>query len=670
MLKVNLREFANLPETTVLCWLDYHKLVEVTDDYGQVTISDTQSMILTWEGLIIHRKYNDFKYSISEVISIYRRNQRNQVCEDNMLAHPLNTFMPIVMHDMKDPVETDYIKMMIHIWQAKTNNVLTAMTERYGISVTSDDLIEIMEDPGIIDIKERVLSREITIDEGEHEFNYYMANSETLDNAKLALLCRTGGTSYNQAYQSVIVRGAVFDINNSIFPNPVMTSYAENITNLADSLAEKNSASKALVSSGPSLQKAEWFHRKNQLYAAVVAGVDHFVDCNPDLPVRIKIRSTEFLRACLGKYMVDEKSGELTLITPAIIKSIKIDSTIFIRSIPFCSVENTAMPCGCCVGQLKSAFPFNTMMMMDGNIGIYSATAMCKPIGQNMLSIKHFLRNTVATPFAVRLQDQDAISTNGDDIFLLKELCMEGTKLVISSSVVKELTDIRSLDNLDDVTVEKLSYFEEASLEYLVEDIMIGGKTTYSRSVSTSIPSRAARMSKDLLEFIFSNGWEVKDKKFIAIDLSQWNESQPLFTLPYTHEDMDIYRREVEAFMSHSKRNAQWKEQEVTPERFGEVLVEMWEMLNHKFKGINILHCEILLYAVMAKNPNNGYYGLANGNKPRYFVSFQNALWNRGFGTLMIYDHQQNILDNFSSFLVKGRSPSPFEAYWHHGSRE
>jgi len=669
MIKIGLREFANLPETTVLRWLGYYKSVEVTDDHDEKLITDTQSLLLTWQGMIVHRAYNSFPYSVKEVARIFIPGQDLEVCEDKLLARPLNQFLPVVMRDMKDPVEADKIKMMIHIWQAKTNNLLTAMTERFAISVTSDDLIEVMEDPGIVDIKTRVLNGTITIDEGETEFITYMATSPTLSNAMLPLLCRTGGTSYNQAYQSIIVRGAVFDLDNSIFPNPIMDSYAEGVVNLADSLAEKNGAGKALITSGKALQGAEWFHRKNQLHAAVVRSVDHFLDCNTDLPVPLKVKSKEFLHACFGKYAVQE-DGSLELIDAAFAKKVEVGDTILIRSIPYCTSKDPSQPCGCCVGQMKHAFPYNTMMQMDCNIGIYSATAVCRPIGQGMLSIKHFLRNTVATPFAVRSQDKDAIRTNGDDIFLLKELCMEGTKLIVSSAVTKELTDIRSLDNLDDVTVDKLSYFDEASLSYLEEDIMIGGKTLYQRSVKTSIPSRSARMSKDLLEFIFDNGWEVIDKKFIAIDLSNWHHEQPLFTLPYTQEDMDIYRREVESFMAHSKRNNQWKEQEVTPARFGEVLVEMWEMLNHKFKGINILHCEVLLYAVMAKNPKHGYYGLVNGHAPRYFVSFQNAIWNRGFGTLMIYDHQQNVLNNFSSFLVKERQPSPFEAYWHYGRRE
>lgn len=669
MIEVNLREFANLPEQQILCWLDYYKLVKVTDDLKHTIISDTQSMMLTWQGMLVHREHNDLPYLTNEVISIYRQNEDFLVADDSILAKPLNAFLPVVMKDMIDPVETDKIKMHISRWQAKTNNLLTAMTERYAISVTSDDLIEVMEDSGIKEIKRKVLAGIITIDEGEKEFIQYFKTAPSLSNMMLPLLCRTGGTSYNQAYQSVIVRGAVFDINNSIFPNAIMDSYAEGIVDIADALAERNSSSKSLVTSGKALQGAEWFHRKNHLYAAIVRGVNHFANCNTELPIPVKVRSKEFLHACLGKYQVLD-DGDTVLIDHDRIKHIDVGDTIHIRSIAFCEEHDPSMPCGKCVGQLKSAFPFNVMMMMDGNIGIYSGTAICKPIGQNMLSIKHFLRNTVAMPFLVRMQDLDAISTNGDDIFLNKELCMEGTKLVISSQIIKELTDIRSLDNLDDVTIDKLSYFDEVSLSYLVEDIMIGGKTIYQRSIKTSIPSRAARMSKDLLEFIFEHGWDVVDKKFISIDLSEWRHEAPIFMLPYTSEDMDVYRREVESFMSHSKRNAQWKEQEVTPERFGEVLVEMWEMLNHKFKGINILHCEVLLFAVTGHNPNKGDYSLVNGKKAKYFTSFQNAIWNRGMGTEMIYDHQQNVFNNFSSFLVKNRQGGPFEAYWHYAARE
>lgn len=664
MIKLKLRDFANLEEHIVLRWLEYYKSVEIEDDEGNTVLTDTQSLMLTWQGLSVHRAYNEYPYHVNEVIKVFTPGENLKVYDDKTLAKPLNNFLPIVMRKMYNPVETDGIKMLIHIWTAKINNLLTAMTERYAISVSIDDVIIVMDDPGVKEIKRKVMDGEVTIDEGERLFIDYVRTSPTLDDAYFAVLCRTGGTNFNQAYQTIICRGATFDLNKSIFPNAIKSAFADGIVNLADSLTERNSAGISLVTNGKALQNAEWFHRKNHLYAAVVRGFNHEVDCHSQMYVPIKIDSKEFLHSLLAKHYLS-KDGTVELIDNEVIKNTKIGDVIMIRSIAYCHEHDPSMPCGICAGQLKTAFPYNTVMMVDSNTGIYSGTAICKVIGQDMLSVKHLLRNTTATPFIVFKNDRDLInSPNGDDILLNKELCVDGTKLIVTSAIIKELTDIRSLDTLDDLTIDKLSYFEEASLSFVVEDIMVGGVTVFQRSVKTAIPSRAARMSKDLLEFIFDNGWEVVDKKFISIDLSNWSDTAPLFTLPYTHEDMDIHRREVESFMNLSKRNDQWKEQEVTPERFGETLVEFWKVLNNKFKGINIMHCEVLLFSIMTKSPKTGYYGLVNGDKPRYFTPFQQAVWNRGFGTVMIFDHQQVILDNFQSFLVKQRQPSPLEAYW------
>ena len=181
MIKIKLRDFANMSEAMVLRWLNYYKAVEVTDDHGETILTDTQSLLLTWQGLIVHRKYNDYPYSIHEVLQVWVPGEPLKVLDDKYITKPLNHFLPICMKEMFDPKESDYVKMMIHVWSAKTNNLLTAMTERYSISVLSDDVIELMDDPGIIEIKRKVVQKEITIDEGEVLFIDYVSNSNTLD---------------------------------------------------------------------------------------------------------------------------------------------------------------------------------------------------------------------------------------------------------------------------------------------------------------------------------------------------------------------------------------------------------------------------------------------------------------------------------------------------------
>ncbi|TQH37579.1 hypothetical protein, partial [Pseudomonas aeruginosa] len=78
-------------------------------------------------------------------------------------------------------------------------------------------------------------------------------------------------------------------------------------------------------------------------------------------------------------------------------------------------------------------------------------------------STKHFIRNATTRKFVPATKDKNVIYSNGDDIFLTKELCAPGTELVLKADIVNILSDIRSLDVLDNLSLDKLPYFSEVT---------------------------------------------------------------------------------------------------------------------------------------------------------------------------------------------------------------
>lgn len=664
VMKIKLREWANLPEETVLRWLNTRRWVEVTDDLDQVALTDTYALIITWHGMIIHRHYNDVPYSIKEMVPSNKvEGAEDTVYNDGTNATPINQFLKVILPTIIDPVEVDGIKRLIHIWQNKLNNLLVVMSERYVISATAESVAEFMEDEGISGIRDRVLSKEISIDEGEREFADYVRTAHSIANNTLTLLSRTGGVAINQAYQKTIIRGKVFDLNNSIMPNAITVPYAHGITNLADMLGERNAAGKSLTNNGKALKSSEWFHRKVHILSAVVADIDHFTDCGTTTTVPIRIPNMQAAMALLGKFRVTD-TGELELIDQTTVWSIKPGEWVNIRSVAFCNHYNSASPCRVCYGMMASSIPYNVMMKKGADVGMWCTTSICNPIGQGMLSTKHFIRNATTRKFVPATKDKNVIYSNGDDIFLTKELCAPGTELVLKADIVNILSDIRSLDVLDNLSLDKLPYFSEVTFRYEVEDIMMGGKTLQQHAACTSVSSRNARFSLEFLNYLLSKGWANEGKKHITVDLSEWNTLSPIFTLPYVREDLDMHRARVENFITFNKRNNAWRQQIVTPRLFGEVLAEYWGLINQETKGINIIHPEVLLYSTLCRDPMRGDYSLANGNGPKYFVNFQECIKGRGAGMLMIYENQQNVLSDPKTFRVVNRQGSPLECFF------
>lgn len=662
--KINLREFANLPESDVLRWRGYRALAEVTDDYGVTELSDTYTLMQTWQGLIVHREFPEAKYSVKQLVPSNKAGgNREIVYDDDTFAIPVNYSLQEIMPNIHDPAVNDFIKRLVYIWQTKLNNLLVVMGERSVISARAEDVDDCALDPGVIEIRQKILRGEISVDEGEILFTDHIKTADSLNFNTLALMARTGGVSINQAYQKVVMRGAVFDLDNSILPNVIKSNYAEGIANLADSLGDSKGSGMSLISNGRGLKDSETFHRKTHIFSAVISSINHEYDCGSTWGMPVLIASKEMAASYLGKFRIVE-DGKLELIDYNTVKKIHAGETITVRTQAFCNNKKTGQPCGVCYGMLKGHLPYNTIMKKDANPGMFSSTTLCNPLGQKMLSTKHFIRNAIAKAFHVLRRDADIITTNGDDIYLNEEYVRENTRVILRSSIVRDLSDLRSLDVLDDISLNKLPYFPEVTFQYDVEDPMVGGKTLQQHPVHTSVSSRHARFSMGFLQYILENGWTVEDKKFISIDLSKWEHKEPLFTLPHTREDLNVHRAKVENYITFNKRNTAWKKQVVTPKIFGEVLNEFWVLVNAETKGINIVHLETILASVLTKDPLNGSYKLSNGLEDKYFSSFSSCIDNRGFGSVMIYEQQQTVLSNPKTFMIKDRQPSPLETYF------
>lgn len=653
-MQISLKEMANKTERELLTWFIPRRWVTIIDDVGDSVKTDTYRAAISWYGLQIHNAYPEVPYLIEEVVV-------SEVINDDYTSEPINNFLQRIMEDVDDPIETDYIKQLIYEWQIKLNNFYVILGQGGEVSASALDVEEIMSHDEIVDIRKRLKNNEITNGEGEAEFKEVMLHSETVPMVSLTLLNRTGGVNVNQVYQLAGERGAVFDMSNKILPNPIKVGFGDGIVGLADALGENRGAGKAITSNGKALEDAGWLQRRLQMGNSVIMGVDYMSDCGTKRLVDVKIDSIDHAKSLVGKYEL--RDDKIRVITQARARKLKRGDAIKMRSTAFCRHNKDGYYCGVCYGKLKASLPYNVIMWRSANPGMYSATEIAERIGQALLSTKHFLRHTTAIPFVVQPQDRDVISTdkNGDYIFLKESLKDCKIELTLDAINASDLTDLKGLDSLDGISEDQLKTFTSANISYMIPDPMIDGETRYERIVSTSVSSRSSRMSRELIEYALEHGWERQKRKMI-IKLDDWVFTDPLFFLPYVHEDMNQYRVQIEGFLSFKTRNNVWLRREVTEEIFGEVLTELWTIINHKFKGVNILHPEILLTTLLTKDPTKGFYGLPEGDGPRYFVPFNKCVENRGMGALYQYQNQNGVIERVATYNVKGRSPSLMEA--------
>lgn len=668
MKTIKLREFANLSCLSMLQFTERRVKIEVIDDKDDKVITDTWSLALSWFSLIVHRHYNDEPYDIDEVVVLKNKDGRQAFIDDGLLKTPIDNFLARLMPKYDDPVFYDWIKQLVFTWHNQCHNYLALKSETAVVSARSIDILHVYQHPKVMDLKKRVQDRTTSLADAGIEFDQIMMTEPAFDKSVFGLLYRTRSVSSVQSFQLVIARGDVFDLNNVILPNTVMTSYADGITNLADSLGDSKGAGFSLISNGSALQDSEWFHKKIHNVAQVVQGIRYQTDCGSDMGPIIKIISKDFKKSLAGKWMIN-KDGSNTLLTYDEIKKLETGQLIKIRSVAWCHHAIQGKPCSRCFGKMESAVPYNPYTKKSAVPGVFYGSTFAEPIGQSILKTKHRIGTATAVGFKVQRQDIDYIATDesGDFIYFNKRILNEESApyLILDKETQQDFSDYKFMESLDELDVTRLRTYESIKLRVSIVNPMFDDKkAVHYPIVVTTVASRDARMTKSFIEYLLSKPMEEEGRTF-KISLKDYDYKEPAFELPLVNEDLDAYRKRVEGFLKFPHVNRRW-DMKVTEELHGETMIAFWKVVDEKYKEANIVMHDIFLWSCMARDPENLDYSIPIGMEDRNFVSLHDAILNRGLGNTLLYGWQANaLLGSPLNFLIKNRQGGVLESFMH-----
>lgn len=668
MKTIKLREFANLSCLAMLQFTDRRVKIEVVDDLGEKQITDTWMLSLTWFSLVVHRHYNDEPYHINELALLKAKEGRQAFVDDDTLKKPIDNFLERLMPKYDDPVFYDFIKQLIFTWHNQCHNYLAIKGEDGVVSARSVDIVHIYRHPKIKDLRERVHSRKTNMADGHKEFEQIMMTEQDFNPYVFTLLYRTRSVNSTQSFQLIVSRGDVFDLNNVILPNTIMTSYADGITNLADSLGDSKGAGFSLISNGSALQDSEWFHKKIHNVSQVVQGIRYQTDCGSTVGPVLKIISTEFKKSLVGRWTIND-DGTNTLLTYDEIKKLETGSSIRIRDIAWCHDSKNGRPCSKCFGKMESAIPYNPFTKKAGVPGLFYGSTFAEPIGQSILKTKHRIGSATSVGFKVERADLPYITTDetGDFIYFHKDILNDVSDpyIILDKETQQDFSDFQFMDSLDDLDATRFRTYESIKLKVSIVNPMFDDKkATYFPVLTTTIASRDARMTKTFIEYLLSKPMEEEGRNF-KISLKGYDFKEPAFELPQVNEDLDAYRKRVESFLKFPHVNRRW-DVKVTPELHGETMIAFWKVVDEKYKEANIVMHSIFLWACMARDPENLDYGIPIGDESRNFVSFHEGILNRGMGNTLLYGWQASALWGHPNNLrTKNRQGGVLEAFMH-----
>lgn len=668
MKTIKLREFANLSLISMLQFTERRFKVEVMDDFDEKVITDSWMMALTWFGLIVHRHFDEEPYYIDEVIVLKQIKGRQAFIDDGLLKEPIDNFLGRVMLKYDDPVFYDFIKQLVFTWHNQCHNYLSIKGETGVVAARSLDLVHIYRNPKVADLKERVANGKTNMADAGKEFEQIMMTESDFDKSVFALLYRTRSVSAVQSFQLVIARGDVFDLNNVILPNTVKTSYADGITNLADSLGDSKGAGFSLISNGSALQDSEWFHKKIHNVSQVVQGIRYQTDCGSTTGPVLKIISSEFKKSLVGRWTIND-DGTNTLLTYDEIKKLETGQIIRIRDIAWCRHGEDGKPCSKCFGKMESAIPYNPYTKHSAVPGLFYGSTFAEPIGQSILKTKHRIGTATAKGFVVQRADKDYITTDetGDFIYFHKDILNDESDpyIILDKETQQDFSDFQFMDSLDDLDTTRLRTYESIKLRVSIINPMLDNKKATSFPIlTTTVASRDARMTKPFIEYLLSRPMEEEGRTF-KISLKGFNPKEPAFELPQVNEDLDAYRRRVENFLKFPNVNRRW-DVKVTPELHGEMLIAFWKVVDEKYKEANIIMHSVFLWACMARDPEHLDYSTPVGDEERNFISLHDAVLNRGLGNSLQYGWQASaLLGHPNNMMIKNRQGGALEAPLH-----
>lgn len=669
MKKILLREFANLSLISALQFTERRVRIEVQDDVGDTAITDTWMLAQTWFSLIVHRHFNDEPYHIDELSLLVAKEGCQAFIDDDVLKTPIDNFLARLMPKYDDPVFYDFIKQLVFTWHNQCHNYLCIKSETGVVSARAVDIVKVYRHPKIADLKKRVMDGVTDLATAAGEFERIMMTEPEFDKSVFGLLYRTRAVNSVQSFQLIIARGDVFDLNNVILPNTVMTSYADGITNLADSLGDSKGAGFSLISNGSALQDSEWFHKKIHNVAQVVQGIRYQTDCGAITGPVLKIVSNDFKKSLAGRWRIND-DGSRTLLTYDELKKLETGDVIRIRDIAWCNDSGRdGKPCSICFGKMESAIPYNPYTKKSAVPGLFYGSTFAEPIGQSILKTKHRIGTATTQSFKVNRQDVDYITTDesGDFIYFNKNILNEVSDpyIILDKDTQQDFSDFQFMDSLEDLDVTRLRTYESIKLRVnIVNPMFEDRKATQYPIIITNVASRNARMTKTLVEYLLQQPMEEEGRTF-KISLKGYNPKEPAFELPLVNEDLDAYRKRVENFLKFPTINRRW-DVKVTPELHGETMIAFWKVVNEKYAGANIIMHSIFLWSCMARDPENLDYGIPVGTEPRNFISLHDAVLSRGLGNTLLYGWQANaLLGSPTNFLIKNRQGGALEAFVH-----
>jgi hypothetical protein len=466
---------------------------------------------------------------------------------------------------------------------------------------------------------------------------------------QISMAARSGNTKMDALLQTVGVRGNATDIDSRLFRKTIKTNYLYGIRTLADQMMDSRTSAKALSYSRKPMQDSEYLNRRLQLTNGALFNL-HIGNCGTTRFDEFAMSTVDILRDFEGKFYLDD-DGIDKPIRPE--SKHLLNRVLKIRTLASCVHPDRYGVCSHCYGEKAySIMPYT-------NIGHQGTINMQSPIGQLLLSAKHFTSNADASAFAFGPADLQYISPiprMANTFQLANRLSGMNLKVQV---LEREATGLNSLPQISNVSVLSPTRISELTMmAFILMDDNGNQLELHEVTLSTGSNSRMSSFTQEALAYIKEVGWEIADNGTYEINMSAWNTNLPFLFMPLKQFSTPDYMSSIER-MVRGETTREVKAL-VDYNTTAEALTALHEMVSERME-VNIVDLESIILSIMVESVKKRDYRLPTDKSRGEIARAKDLIFLRSLAPYMAYETQSAAFFGEESFIITRRPSSPLD---------
>lgn len=466
---------------------------------------------------------------------------------------------------------------------------------------------------------------------------------------QIAMTARSGNTKMDALLQTVGVRGNATDIDSRIFKKTINTNYMYGIRTLEFQMMDSRTSAKALSYSRKPMQDSEYLNRRLQLTNGALFNLHHG-NCGTTRYDELAMSTPDILRDFEGKFYLDD-DGIDKPIRPE--DKHLLNRVLKVRTLFSCIHPDRYGVCSHCYGEKAySIMPFT-------NIGHQGTINMQSPIGQLLLSAKHFTSNADASAFRFGPADLQYIAQMprmANTFQVASRLSGLNYKIQVLEKEADRLNNLTQITNVNVLSPTRIS--EMSMMAFIVMDEHGNQTELHEVTLSTGSSSRMSSFTKEALHYIKQVGWTITPNGTYEIDMSAWNSDLPFLFMPLKQASTPDYMSSIER-MVRGETTREVKAL-VDYETSAEALMALHEMVSERME-VNIVDLESIILSIMVESVKKRDYRLPSDKSKGQIARAKDLIFLRSLAPFMAYETQSAAFFGEESFIITRRPSSPLD---------